>query len=218
MSSPEEAFKTLVNRQMTDGERQRLYKVRDALGIRSSDALWTLIIVLEYYLALFEKIPQMIGGAASRAVAAAKETAEAQARAAAEETKRALTEGVRRTVDEVAKRATLKDILKWMSLTVLVLSSLVVAVGRWEFAKGRTEGQGRAERLAQQDRERRAAESSWASTPDGRLAFDFAKGGIMHDIVRCSGRGLIARDGWCIAQGDRGRPFRWRLPEDPGSE
>jgi hypothetical protein len=203
---------------MSDPARQRLYKVRDALGIRSTDALWTLMIVLEYYLALFEKIPEMIAAAVSKAVAAAKETAEAQARAAAEETKRALTEGVRRTVNEMAKRAALKDILRWVGLTVLVLSTIVVAVGRWEFAKGQAEGQWRAEGLAQQDRERRAAESSWASTPDGRLAYDFAKAGIMHDMVRCSGRGLVARDGWCIAQGERGRPFRWRLPEDPGSE
>ena len=40
-----------------------------------------------------------------------------------------------------------------------------------------------------QDRERRVAEASWASTADGRLAYDLAKAGMLHDMVTCSGAG-----------------------------
>ena len=211
------AFETLLGRKATDGERQKLYRVRDTLGVRSTDSLWTLLLILEYYLALYEKLPQRIEDAARAAVAHAKATAEAQAKAAAAEVKRALTAGVLATVNHTARAATVKDILKWVAMTVLTLSIVIVAVGKWAFNRGAEEGQDHAARVAMQDRERRDAEASWASTADGRLAYDLAKAGMLHDMVTCSGRGLLAREGWCIAQGERGRPYRWRFSEIQGS-
>jgi hypothetical protein len=213
VGSPDSAFEKLVGRRATDGERQKLYRVRDTLGIRSTDAVWTLLLALEYYLALYETIPRNLEHAASTIVAGAKATAEAQAKAAAAEVKRALTAGVLATVNDTARAATVKDILKWVAMTVLTLSIVIVAVGRWAFKRGLAEEQGRAAQVAMQDRQRRVAEASWASTADGRLAYDLAKPGMLHDMVTCSGRGLLAREGWCIAQGERGRPYRWRLPE-----
>jgi len=217
MSSPEVAFEKVAGRQATDSERQTLYRVRDALGIKTTDEVWTLILVLEYYKALYETIPKKIADAANEAVAAAKAAAEAQAKVAVAEVRRALTAGVLKTVNDTAKGAMVKDIMKWVAIAVLSLSAVVSAVGYWAFSRGAAEGQNRAAKLAEQDRERRAAESSWASTPDGRLAFDLAKAGILHDVVTCSGRGLSTRDGWCFAQGERGRPYHWRLPEFQGS-
>ena len=207
------AFEKLVGRRATDGERQRLYRVRDTLGIRSTDALWTLLLVLEHYLALFETFFRTFEHTASTTIVGAKATAEAQAKAAAAEMKRALTAGVLATVNATARAATVKDILKWVAMTVLTLSIVIVAVGRWAFKRGLAEEQGRAAQVAMQDRQRRVAEASWASTADGRLAYDLTKAGMLHEMVTCSGRGLLARDGWCIAQGERGRPYRWRLPE-----
>ena len=180
--------------------------------------MWTLLLALDYYLAFYETLPRNLEHAASTILAQAKATAEAQAKAAAAEMKRALTAGVLATVNETARAATVKDILKWIAMTVLTLSIVIVAVGRWAFKRGVAEEQGRTAQVAMQDRERRVAEASWASTADGRLAYDLAKAGMLHDMVTCSGRGLLARDGWCIAQGERGRPFRWRLAHRPGSE
>jgi hypothetical protein len=218
VSSPDLAFEKLVGRRATDGERQRLYRVRDTLGIRSTDALWTLLLVLEHYLALFETLFRTFEHTASTTIAGAKATAEAQAKAAAAEMKRALTAGVLATVNATARAATVKDILKWVGMTVLTLSVVIMAVGRWAFKRGAAEEQARAAQVGMQDRERRVAEASWASTADGRLAYDLAKAGMLHDMVTCSGRGLLARDGWCIAPGERGRPYRWRLADRPASE
>ncbi len=142
MSRPDAAFETLLGRKATDGERQRLYRVRDTLGVKSTDSLWTLLLVLEYYLALYEKLPQRIEDAARVAVAHAKATAEAQAKAAAAEVKRALTAGVLATVNDIARAATLKDILKWVAMTVLTLSVVIMAVGRWAFNRGAGRGAG----------------------------------------------------------------------------
>ncbi len=154
MSSPDVAFETLLGRKATDGERQKLYRVRDTLGVKSTDALWTLLLVLEYYLALYEKFPKRLEDAARTAVAGAKVTAEAQAKAAAAEVKRALTAGVLATVNDIAGAATLKDILKWVAMTVLTLSVVLVAVGKWAFKRGAAEAQARAAQVAMQDHDR----------------------------------------------------------------
>jgi hypothetical protein len=58
--------------------------------------------------------------------------------------------------------------------------------------------------------------SSWALTPDGIRAYELEKVGSLHDLVRCSGRGLERKGDWCIAQSERGKPYRWRLPGNAG--
>jgi hypothetical protein len=46
---PDGAFKTLMGRVPSEEERQRLTKVRDALGIRSADAIWEVMIALDHH-------------------------------------------------------------------------------------------------------------------------------------------------------------------------
>ncbi len=65
---PEDAFKTLMGRLPSEEERQRLAKVRDALGIQSSDAIWEVMIALDYYLQLYTAIPDKIGAETRKAV------------------------------------------------------------------------------------------------------------------------------------------------------
>ena len=57
MSDLDESFEKLLGRQPTDDERQRLYRVRDALNIKPTDAVWTLLMVLEHYQTMYEEIP-----------------------------------------------------------------------------------------------------------------------------------------------------------------
>ena len=43
----EEAFAKLLGRQPSEKERERLYRVRDALGIQENDAFWYIVMTLE---------------------------------------------------------------------------------------------------------------------------------------------------------------------------
>ena len=90
MSDLEESFQKLLDRQPTDGERQRLYRVRDALNIKPTDAVWTLLMIMEHYQTMYEEIPRQIAEAARNATETIRATAEAQAKAAREETKKGL--------------------------------------------------------------------------------------------------------------------------------
>ena len=62
MSKPlENAFQQLTGRTPTDADRERLYRAKNALGLPDNDALWLLLIALDYYQSLYEKIPSQIG-------------------------------------------------------------------------------------------------------------------------------------------------------------
>jgi hypothetical protein len=45
----EETFAKVVGRHASDEERQRLCRLRDALGLRDNDAFWSIVMALEYY-------------------------------------------------------------------------------------------------------------------------------------------------------------------------
>ena len=60
----ESAFERLIGHQATPQDRARLHQVRDSLGLYPNDALWDVLIALQYYYSLYERFPAMIRGAA----------------------------------------------------------------------------------------------------------------------------------------------------------
>ena len=57
---PDERVKALLGHVPSKADRDRLAKVRDALGIRSSDAVWDIMIALDYHLQLYAAVPDKI--------------------------------------------------------------------------------------------------------------------------------------------------------------
>ena len=61
MAEPlETAFQKLTGRTPTQADRERLHRVKDALGLADNDALWSLFIALNYHQSLYEQIPSRI--------------------------------------------------------------------------------------------------------------------------------------------------------------
>jgi hypothetical protein len=209
----DESFAQLLGRQPTDKERQNLYRVRDALKIRPTDALWALLMALEHYQTLYEKVPARIVDAVQTVTKAARETAEAQAKTAQEETKRTLMEAVRHAAVVSAKQAAGAQVVKWVGILATAIVAFVVTVGLLAFAKGEAKGDARGENRAKKECGYVAAAATWASTPEGQLAYGLAAAGSLSELGRCSGRGWASKDGWCFAQPERGKTtLRWRLP------
>ena len=63
-------------RQPSDAERQQLYTVRDALGLKNNDALWLVLMALQHYQDQYERFPNAIALAAKETLASFKETAD----------------------------------------------------------------------------------------------------------------------------------------------
>jgi hypothetical protein len=203
-------FTQLLGRQPSDKEKQNLYRVRDALKLKPTDAVWLLLMVLQHYQTLYEQIPARIASTAREVTKAVRATAEAEAKAAQEETKRALMDAVRHAAVRSAEQAASAQRAKWVSVAASVMCMGLLLMGWAAFNRGYGHGKAVGEAGALRRTGAMAAPSSWASTPDGQLAYGLSKAGGLSDVARCSGRGMVPRDGWCTVPSERGKALaRW---------
>jgi hypothetical protein len=209
----ETSWTVLIGHQPTDHDKQNLYRIRDATKLKPTDAVWQLLIAFQYYEKLYEQFPARIAATARKVTEGVRAAAESQAKAAYAETRRALTEAVREAAMKSAQRAAGAAILKWVSAAGAVICVSLLLVGCIAFSSGHDKGKAVGENLAKKECAALVASSSWANTPEGQLAFALAKMGSLADVGRCSGRGMVPRDGWCTVPSERGKPLaRWPLP------
>jgi len=216
MADREDAFNQLLEHQVTDGDRQRLYRARDTLNIKPTDAVWRLLMVLEYYQTMYEKIPRQIADAARNATETIRVTAEAQAKAAREETKKGLMKAVTEAVQATAKQFARAEHFKWVSAAVSIVAITVLAVGWGENRRGQAQGFVAGESSAKAECAYATRLSTWALTPDGVRAYELEKLGSLHDLVSCSGRGLDRKGDWCVIRSEHGKPYGWRVQASSG--
>ena len=188
MTSPEEAFGKLLGRQATDKERERLYRVRDALGMRENDAFWYIVMILEFYDSLYLSYPARMTEAAEEAIDRARGAFEAAAVAESARVRGLLA-------DEVARRAAAKPGVELGGVLAVAGAGLAVVVlfgalcvsagwalgsqggarGSWEGSAGSVGGQLVARVL---------------SVPAGWMAFALVLPGLVH----------VGRLGWRLTR------------------
>lgn len=66
--SVEETFAKVVGRHASEEERQRLYRLRDALELRDNDAFWSIVMALEYYAPFFRQYPAKLAEHTERCI------------------------------------------------------------------------------------------------------------------------------------------------------
>jgi hypothetical protein len=76
----ETAFAKLMGRQPSEQERDRLYRLRDALQLQDNDAFWSIVMALDYYDSFFRQYPAQLAQVTEKAL----EHARAASAAAAE--------------------------------------------------------------------------------------------------------------------------------------
>ncbi len=112
--SVEDAFTRMLGRTPSDHERQRLYRVRDALGLGNNDALWLVLLALDHYDTLYGQIPARIAAKAKEVLEREQGAIEAVIRAKTAEVQASLAKAVEATVDRVAThKATTARIEAW---------------------------------------------------------------------------------------------------------
>lgn len=209
MSAADEAFATLTNRQPSDRERQHLMRERDALGLKDNDALWRLLVVLGHYETLYAEIPTRIAKVASNVTDNVKAAAEAELKAAAARTRAELAKSVAQTALDIADRRTSVNRLQWITSCAFALGVMFLTIGTISFRTGLGKGDasGYDRGLAVTRDEKVAA--AWANTPEGQLAYGFAKAGSLRELAACSGHGWLKREGVCYPSS---KTQSWRLP------
>ena len=68
----DDGFAQLLGRQPSARERERLHRLRAELGVADNDALWLVLLALQYHVTLFERIPERIERAAQEATEQAR--------------------------------------------------------------------------------------------------------------------------------------------------
>ena len=135
MSELDDSFAKLLGRQPTDADRQQLYRVRDALGLKNNDALWLVLMALQHYESLYADIPDSIKQSAQKAAASAAGQAQAEVNRAVaalvptveDAVSHAATAAVNRTLNRVKLGQSI--ITTWLALIVV---GIAFAIG-WLF-------------------------------------------------------------------------------------
>jgi hypothetical protein len=187
--SVEEAFAKVVGRQASEAERTRLYRLRDALGLRDNDAFWSIVMALEHYDAFFRQYPAQLAEETARAIESARAAFAVAAEKEAAEVERVLSERVAETSVEIARKLAERPVGLHRVTTLL---AAVVAFGALCTAAGYSLGVAPRPFSVATERSRPGAEQVLAvvlAMPAGWMIFAL--------LVPVAGAG--ARAGWTVA-------------------
>lgn len=109
-----EKFEQLFNRKPTEEELAEFLRIQQVLGIRDNDAIWAVILALQYYGSLYKLIPEQVESHMSMVSKNVESLAEAQ-------TAKAQADLSTAVIDQAQKLAAKIDYLKigWITLAVL---------------------------------------------------------------------------------------------------
>jgi hypothetical protein len=106
----DDAFAKVIGRQPSQAERERLYRVREALGLSDNDAFWYIVMILEHYDSLYRDYPRLIGRQAEEVLESARRAFAVAAEAESAKAQRMLSERVAETSVAIARKLTEKPV------------------------------------------------------------------------------------------------------------
>jgi hypothetical protein len=122
----EDTFAKLVGRQASEAERTRLYRLRDALGLRDNDAFWSIVMALEHYDSFFRQYPAELAEQTGRCIENARAAFAAAAEREAAHLERLLSDKVAQTSVEIARKIAEEP---WRPHRITALLAAAVAFG-----------------------------------------------------------------------------------------
>ncbi len=213
MSELDDSFAKLLGRQPSDAERQQLYTVRDALGLKNNDALWLVLMALQHYQDQYERFPNAIALAAKETLANFKATADATVKASAEAAKADLAQAVALAAREVAYHTSAKQMWQWAGGCIAVAFLCVGIFGWYMHSNGHDDGYNSGYGVGYSEAKDEKAAAAWANTPEGKLAYRFAQSGELQRLAKCQGKGWTVEKGNCFPYPFQNKgTYGWRLP------
>lgn len=192
MSTPE-AYARLLGREPTDAERAQIERIRDALDIDDNDALWTVLVALEYHRHLYAQIPVSI----QQAVQTART-----------EVRRDLSREVAGAIaSETAARAR-----RWAVAAAVAIAVTYAAGITWAHQVGERAGYAVGEAAGYSAARDEAAAAAWSATPEGQLAYRMAQSGELAMLARCGKPGWRRDGSVCYPEPTPTGLYGWRVP------
>ena len=215
MSDLDNSFTRLLGRQPTDAERQALYRVRDALKLENNDALWLILMALQYHQSQYEKFPAAIAQAAQDILVDFRVTADATAEASAQEAKAAMAKAVASAANKVADQVAGKVKLQWIAVCFVAVTVCLSVTGWFAYQAGVEDGSDQAHQKMLVEE----AAAEWSFTEEGLAAYELSQAGpgTIKRLAGCEGEGWERekyKDGfvcWPRARKDK-QISGWRVP------
>lgn len=107
-------FEKLFRRAATAREREQLRHMQQTLGLYESDALWLIVLALQYYESLYLQYPKAIGQAASEILDDVRKVSDRVIRASAESAKADLAKAVASVARDVARDTARRQMTQWL--------------------------------------------------------------------------------------------------------
>lgn len=213
MDDLDQSFTKLLGKQPSDAERQQLYRVRDALGLKNNDALWLVLMALQHYQSSFETFPGLISKSAADTLSDFKVSADAIISASSEAAKADLAKDVATAASKVAKDTATKQKWQWVFATVALVLAGVGGWGWFMHDRGHTDGYNSGYGTGYTEAKDEKAAAAWANTPEGKLAYRFAQSGELPQLAHCLKKGWVIKSDRCYpyAVGPEGT-FGWLMP------
>ncbi|MYM21473.1 protein mobE [Duganella sp. FT135W] len=212
MNELDDSFAKLLGRQPTDAERQQIYQIRDALGLKNNDALWLVLMVLQYHQTMYARFPDLIKQAAINTLREFQKTADATLVSTKESAKLELARAVSATARDVARLTAAKHAAIWISACALSCCITFGAFGWYihenAYAAGFAKGYGNAYLTVKDEK----AAAAWANTPQGKAAYRLAQAGSIDSLIKCDQPGWKVVQGACYVHNlSDGTTYGWRI-------
>lgn len=209
---PVKLYERIIGSAPDAEQADRLRKLSAALGISDNDALWSVLVALEFHQRLYSDLPREIAGQRAAVQADAKRIAHDALMKARTEIEVWSHQAHAQVMQAVANASTVTRAqrISWTASALLVAAAVVTLIGGGGFLLGARSG--RAESLLE------ARElAGWAGTAEGRAAKAMGDSGELGALLRCD------RPGWhteaskggalCIPAKDKKEgQFGWLLP------
>lgn len=203
-----------VLRGLDDSQRDDLRRVAGELEIEPTDALWSILAALQYYKAMYEKIPGEIEQAVRETIEKSKQARETELLATRAKIEASLIETVADTAKKVAASTSRRQLYGWIGAWVLSGVAAFGLVFGCGYETGSSSGYDRGHSAALDVN----AAAIWSSSASGQQAFKLWQAGDVQHLSACDRPGWDIKDSVCYPQSFDGKVYGWAVnPSDKGN-
>lgn len=167
----EQTFKELNGCDATAADVLRFERLCNALGTTPNDALLAVLVALDYYQNMYEKMPEKIRKESESTLASFKLAAEKTASAAFKTSEAAHADALVQLADKVAVQASTKSMFKWATGCITLVIAILIPAFWYAHSVGVDTGKAVGYSEAKDEK----AAAAWANTPQGKNAYRLAQ-------------------------------------------
>lgn len=214
------AFEKLTGRTASDAELAALYRTQQVLQLSDDDPIWLILIALQYYLRLYQDIPESITKTQVSALETLQGTIDGIVSTSTARAQEKLAQCVEQTAREIASNTSRKQLLQSTAAAVIMVAgsigSLSYYINNTAYTAGYNAGYGSGRTESVDEK----IAANWANTTQGTWAQWMVKNGVFADIASCRLPGWKKRGGRCYPYADpaSGTVYGWRIPPQYNEE